>query len=152
MTLSNSVHEAWLTEDQAVDHASLIPQYVQLAAILRSKIVAWGVPAGTVGPAEAQIAGQYGVSRATARKAYRLLDELGYTDLLADGGHVVARAYKTTTLTPAINSTLTARPATPEERAALCLVPGTPVIEVKEPGRRPVAYDATRTTVEFAGR
>ncbi|HYK68023.1 MAG TPA: winged helix-turn-helix domain-containing protein [Streptosporangiaceae bacterium] len=149
MTRSDSLHEAWLTEEQAVDHESLIPQFVQLAAIMRAKIIAWGLPAGTLGPAEAQLAQKYGVSRATARQAYRLLEELGYTDSREGGGHLVARAYKTTTLTPMLNSTITARPATPDERAELCLVPGTPMIEVKEPGKDPAAYDATRTTVEF---
>ena len=152
MTRSAITNEAWLTEDQAVDHESLIPQYVQLAAILRAKIVAWALPAGTIGPAEAQLAAKYGVSRATARKAYLLLDELGYTDTREGGGHLVARAHHTTTLTPGLNSTITARPATPDERADLSLVPGTPIIEVKEPGKPPVAYDATRTTVEFVAR
>lgn len=149
MTLSNSLHEAWLADEHAVDHESLIPQYVQLAAILRAKIVAWGLPAGTIGPGEAQLAIKYGVSRATARKAYLLLDELGYTDWRDGGGHLVARDNKMATLTPGVNSTITARPATPDERAALSLVPGTPVIEVKEPGKLPVVYDATRTKVEF---
>src|SRR5215469_9689621 len=106
MTRSLIVNEAWLTEDQSVDHESLIPQYVQLAAILRAKIVAWGLPAGTIGPAEAQLAEKYGVSRATARKAYRLLDELGYTDSRDGRGHLVARDSQTTTLTPGPNSTI----------------------------------------------
>ncbi|HEY7325858.1 MAG TPA: GntR family transcriptional regulator [Streptosporangiaceae bacterium] len=152
MTRSSFFDEAWLTEEHSVDHGSLIPQYVQLAAILRAKIVAWALPAGTIGPAEAQLAEKYGVSRATARKAYLLLDELGYTDAREGGGHLVARAHKTMTLTPSLNSTITARPATPDERDELSLVPGTPIIEVKEPGKRPVAYDATRTTVEFVAR
>jgi len=149
MALSNSVREAWLTDEHAVDRGSLIPQYVQLAAILRSEIVAWGVPAGTIGPSETELAAKFGVSRATARRAYRLLDELGFTDWREDGEHLVARDNKIATLSPGLNSTVTARPATPAERAELCLVPGTPVIEVTEPGKRPVVYDATRTMVEF---
>jgi len=92
------------------------------------------------------------VSRATARKAYLLLDELGYTDWCEGGGHLLARDNKMATISPGVNSTITARPATPDERAELSLVPGTPVIVVQEPGKSPVVYDATRTTVEFAAR
>jgi DNA-binding GntR family transcriptional regulator len=147
---SISAHEARLSDAQELDRGSLIPLFMQVAAIMRAKIVAWEVPAGTASPGEAELAGQYGVSRATVRKAYRMLDELGYTDPLEGGGHVVARDGTMTTIATALNSRVTARPPTPAERDALCLVPGTPVLEVTEPGKRPVVYDATRTAVEFA--
>jgi DNA-binding GntR family transcriptional regulator len=140
---------AWLSAEWAIDDKSAIPTYVQVAALVRAQIIAYGLEQGAAAPSEAQLAARLGVSKETARQAYKLLDELGYTRTKRGVGHFVAKTHKLTILTPKPDSKITARPATADERLAIGLVPGVPVLVVEEPGKHPIAYDATRTVVSF---
>jgi DNA-binding transcriptional regulator YhcF (GntR family) len=140
-----------MSEGYAIDAGSLIPQYVQLAGIMKAKFVAYGIPIGSSCPTEAQLADKYGVSRDVARRAYLLLDELGYTKTKRGVGRFTARAHTTEIIRPKADSKVLARMALPGESLQLGLVPGDPLIVVKEPGRQPVIYDARRSVVEFTG-
>jgi DNA-binding GntR family transcriptional regulator len=60
-----------------IERPSPIAVWRQLAAILRAQIESGELPPGGMLPSESQLMGQYEVSRDTARKAVRHLQELG---------------------------------------------------------------------------
>jgi GntR family transcriptional regulator len=68
--ICQSSRVVWVDADQ-IDHASGVPPYRQLAAILRARIDA-GTLTGRL-PAERALAGEYGVAAGTVRKALAIL-------------------------------------------------------------------------------
>src|SRR3546814_1075555 len=67
---SSDLHDATLIQVREI-------RYRTIAAELRSQITAGELGAGAVLPSEADLAGSYGVSRVTVRKALELLRDEG---------------------------------------------------------------------------
>ena len=76
--------------DDTIDPRGRVPEYRQLAAILRTRIRSGAYPPGAVMPSEQQIRDEFGISRNTARRAIALLRDEGIVTTVAGRGSYVA--------------------------------------------------------------
>ena len=72
-----------------IDRNSLVPVYVQLAAILRDRIESGAIGRGQVLPSKRQLRGEFGVSGETCDKAIGLLRAEGRLVTVRGKGHYV---------------------------------------------------------------
>jgi GntR family transcriptional regulator len=72
-----------------VDREGKTPIYLQIAAILRARITSEQIRPGRPVPSEPQLAGEFGVSRLTARKAVRVLADEGLVEVVQGRGAFV---------------------------------------------------------------
>lgn len=75
----------------AYDPLSPVPRYRQVAQILREQIEAGQLQPDRPIPSEAQLVGEYGIARHTARAAVRLLREWGLVQTVPGLGTYVLR-------------------------------------------------------------
>ena len=73
------------------DPLAPVPRYRQIAGILRERIEAGELEPDRPIPSEAQIQGEFGVARETARRAVALLREEGYVVTVPGMGTYVKR-------------------------------------------------------------
>jgi DNA-binding GntR family transcriptional regulator len=118
--------------------------YQQIAAALREQILSGRLGPGQAVPSERTLAGEYGVTRETARRAHALLRAEGLVD--APPGHalVVREQTELSDLVPPAGATVTARMPTAEERAELDIPDGVPVLWVVRDDGTAQAYPADR--------
>ena len=64
-------------DESPIERRGRIPEYRQLAAILRGRILAGTYPPGGVLPSENQLEGEFGISRNTSRRAIAILRDDG---------------------------------------------------------------------------
>ena len=123
-----------------------IPLYYQLATLLREKIVAGHHGPGDRFPTEADLVGEYGLSRITVRQALRSMEEQGLIERRPGKGTFVAgslsiaeRPVFSCSLEGLISTCLCASPvapeisrvtATPDDAACLHVKPRTALIQV----------------------
>jgi GntR family transcriptional regulator len=75
-----------------IDHGAAMPVYLQLSAILRSRIESGELPAGRALPSETTLMQEHGIARETARKAVRVLRDEGLVEVIQGrGAYVVQR-------------------------------------------------------------
>jgi DNA-binding GntR family transcriptional regulator len=74
-----------------VDHASAVPPYRQIAAILRARIKSGDLAPGAAVPSVRTIQQEYGVAQTTARKAIRVLVDEGLAEIVTGWGTFVAK-------------------------------------------------------------
>ena len=74
-----------------VDHESAVPPYLQIAAILRSRIESGELAPGAAVPSVRTIQQEYGVAQTTARKAIRVLVDEGLAEIVTGWGTFVAK-------------------------------------------------------------
>jgi DNA-binding GntR family transcriptional regulator len=72
-----------------IDREGKTPVYQQIAAILRDRITTGQILPGRPVPSEPQLAGEFGVSRLTARKAVRVLADEGLVEVVTGRGAYV---------------------------------------------------------------
>lgn len=72
-----------------IDRDSPVPPYLQVAAILRSRIESGELPPKTRLPSIVGLVQEYGIARTTAGKALSLLVEEGYAERVTGWGHFV---------------------------------------------------------------
>jgi DNA-binding transcriptional regulator YhcF (GntR family) len=153
-TVSRRDDEVWAQVDSSeVDLEGIVPVYLQVASNIRWHVIQWQLPAGTPLPAENDLAGLYGVSRDTVRRAYGILRMYGMIATRRGAGHYlksrpdlqsvkVAPGSRITAVMRAARSPEAMAALTPEGRALF-----SPVITVEEPGRLPAHYDSATTVV-----
>src|SRR5258707_7519381 len=78
-------------EGEAIVHASPVPFYEQLTAILRREIASGRLPPGKIEGGEDRLAQRYGVSRATVRPALDTLKAEGLVTTSRSQGTYVLR-------------------------------------------------------------
>jgi DNA-binding transcriptional MocR family regulator len=129
--------------------AKKVPLYVQIAQLVRQRIYQgeWG--AGDTLPAEIALRGHYGVSLETVRSALSMLREEGLIVTEHGAGSRVGYVPGRVTVTAAAGDSAESRMPTPDERKALGLPAGVPVVVLRHPDGREEIYDSMRTRVEF---
>ena len=75
---------------EVIDHGEAEPDYRQLAAILRARILAGRIAPGHVLPSEKQLEQEFGLSRNTSRRAIALLRDEGLVVTVAGRGSYAA--------------------------------------------------------------
>lgn len=138
-----------------IDPRGALPAYVQLAAILRSLIIARKMPVGTPLQSEPELAERYGISRSTVRRAIKVLDyDLAMIESRAGIGHHVSFCPPVETIEVSRGVKITGRYPQPKERHIGAQghngMSTFTVLVVEEPGKEPVLYDATRTEIVTA--
>src|SRR5258708_37273719 len=78
-------------EGEGIDHASPVPFYEQLTAILRREIASGRLPPGKIEGGEDRLAQRYGVSRPTVRRALDTLKAEGLVTTSRSKGTYVLR-------------------------------------------------------------
>jgi GntR family transcriptional regulator len=73
-----------------VDHESAVPPYLQIAALLRSRIESGELAPGAAVPSVRTIQQEYGVAQTTARNAIRVLVDEGLAEIVTGWGTFVA--------------------------------------------------------------
>jgi len=74
-----------------IEHASAVPPYRQLAAILRDQIQSGELAPGAAVPSVKRLRQEYGVAETTARKAVALLRDEGLVETVMGWGSFVAK-------------------------------------------------------------
>ncbi len=72
-----------------VDHEGRTPVYLQIAAILRDRILSGELAPGRPVPSETTLMQEHGVARLTARKAVRVLVNEGLVEVVTGRGAYV---------------------------------------------------------------
>lgn len=127
-----------------------VPLYVRIAAGLRKQILAGEVSPGDRLPTEADLIRRYSVARETARKALELLRREGVAVTRQGLGTFVREALPMERLALHPDDEAVSRMPTPDERLALGIGEGVPVIEVRSPGQKPSLYPSDRTVLTVA--
>ncbi|MFI2430656.1 GntR family transcriptional regulator [Streptomyces sp. NPDC018693] len=79
--------------DDELDPEAADPLYLQLAAVLISRIASGAYPLGRSLPGVDRLMQEFGIARGTARKTLVLLAELGYVrTVVGKGSFVIERA------------------------------------------------------------
>lgn len=66
-----------------------IPRHVQVASVLRERIVSGKLTSRMPIPSESQLQGEFGIARDTVRKAVRILRDEGYVQTVKGMGSFV---------------------------------------------------------------
>lgn len=131
----------------------IVPPYLQVASNVRWHIIQWQLPVGTALPGEVEMAGYFGVSRDTVRRAYEILRRYGMIATRRGAGTFiksrpdmqyvrVAHGSRITAVMLAARSPVALEALTPEGRSLY-----SPVITVEEPGKPPAHYDSATTVI-----
>ena len=130
-----------------INPRSMLPAYLQLAIYLRGAIIVRQLPPGAPLPSEPELAQRYAVSRETARRAMRLLREIGLAEARQGVGHFVMRTPRINRVVLAPGSRVIVRLPQPHEQGELL---GLTTFVVTEPGKPPVTYDTAQTVLVAA--
>lgn len=122
-----------------------IPTYVRIAGDLQQQITTGDLPPGARLPTEPSLMRQYGVARETIRKALDLLRHGGFAVTRQGLGTFVREEMAVETVQLQSGDEVTARMPTLDERAALGIAEGVPVVEVREAGGKVQLYAGDRT-------
>lgn len=133
-----------------LDPHSGVPLHRQLAAILRARIAAGEWAAGTLLPAQARIGYDYGVGKATVQAAVIALRTEGLVDVERGVGIRVREPAEQQRVAVPRGAQVSARMPTTEERAALDVPDGVPVLVVELGGRVRGVYAADRTVLTLS--
>ena len=79
-----------MSSGDEIRHRAAVPEYRQLAAILRRRIRDGRIPPGAVLPSEQQLRDEFGISRNTSRRAIALLRGEGLVVTVAGRGSYAA--------------------------------------------------------------
>jgi DNA-binding GntR family transcriptional regulator len=130
-----------------LDPSARMPPYLQVAQLVRQRIMSCEFGTHQALPAEQALATTYGVSRDTVRSALAVLRSEGLVMTRRGAGTIVAAVPPRITITVVAGDQCTSRMPTAGERAALDIAEGVPVIAVTRPGRGEELLDANRTQV-----
>jgi DNA-binding transcriptional MocR family regulator len=130
-----------------INPRSMLPAYLQLAIYLRGAIIVRQLPPGSPLPSEPELTERYGVSRDTARRAMRLLHEIGLAEARRGVGHFVLRTPQINRVVLAPGARVIVRLPQPHEQGELL---GLTTFVVSEPGKAPVTYDTAQTVLVAA--
>jgi GntR family transcriptional regulator len=72
-----------------MDFRDDVPRWVQVADVLKARIMDGTYPAGTRVPSVVQLTGEFGIASATAQKALRALRDEGFTRTVVGMGSFV---------------------------------------------------------------
>ncbi|MER7268447.1 GntR family transcriptional regulator [Micromonospora carbonacea] len=116
-----------------IDPRSHTPVYVQLADLLRERIEAGDLPAGSTIGSETQLMQEYGIGRDAVRMAIALLRSEGLVVTVRGHGSYVREAPPRRRVELVPGATVVARMPSGTERRAMQLDEGVPVLEVRGP-------------------
>jgi GntR family transcriptional regulator len=116
-----------------IDPRSHTPVYVQLADLLRERIEAGDLPAGSTIGSETQLMQEYGIGRDAVRMAIALLRSEGLVVTVRGHGSYVREAPPRRRVELVPGATVVARMPSGTERRAMQLDEGVPVLEVRCP-------------------
>ncbi|MEV5818243.1 GntR family transcriptional regulator [Micromonospora harpali] len=116
-----------------IDPRSHTPVYVQLADLLRERIEAGDLPAGSAIGSETQLMQEYGIGRDAVRMAISTLRSEGLVTTNRGRGSVVREAPPRRRVELVPGATVVARMPSGTERRAMQLDEGVPVLEVRGP-------------------
>ncbi|WP_431903672.1 GntR family transcriptional regulator [Micromonospora carbonacea] len=116
-----------------IDPRSHTPVYVQLADLLRERIEAGDLPAGSTIGSETQLMQEYGIGRDAVRMAIALLRSEGLVVTVRGHGSYVREAPPRRRVELAPGATVVTRMPSGTERRAMQLDEGVPVLEVRGP-------------------
>lgn len=124
-----------------------LPRYVQLAAMIRGRIIAGALPAGARVPSEPELADEHDVSKTTAARALEMLVSEGLIVRHAGRGSFVAPGVSAHHVEVSVppGSRVTARWPAPGELSGA--PPGTIALVVIIPGMPEALYPADRASV-----
>jgi GntR family transcriptional regulator len=134
----------------AIDPGSWKPAYVQLAEILRRGILGGVYLPGGQLPSEMQLRGEYGVARGTIRQAVAALRAEGLVETRHAEGTFVTETAEPEVIAVGAGARVRARMPTPEERRALAVREGIPVLVIEDRGALTVRA-ADEVILEFRG-
>ncbi|TDC81092.1 GntR family transcriptional regulator [Micromonospora sp. KC606] len=127
-----------------IDLHSGVPRHLQLAAQLRSRIIAGVYAPSDLLPSETRLSQEYGVGRGTVRRAVSLLRAEGLVDAASGRGTRVREPVELRRESVPRGAIIQARMPTPEERASLGIPEGVPVQVVTVGGRLRGVYPANQ--------
>ncbi|MBE1486421.1 GntR family transcriptional regulator [Plantactinospora soyae] len=122
--------------------------YQEIASTLRTEIHSGKYRPGRRLPSEGALAQTYGVASKTARAALKQLRDEGLAELVRGYGVVVREPVEPQLIVAEPGSQVWARNPTPEERRALDVPEGVPLLIIRSPGGLDEAYSAHRHRVE----
>lgn len=127
-----------------IDPHSGVPAHRQLAELLRARITSGEWPPGSLLPPAPRLRHEYGVGKATVQAAVAALRAEGLIGLERGIGIRVREPVERRRVAVPRGSTIRARMPTPQERAALDVPEGVPVLVVIIGGRERGPYPADR--------
>lgn len=125
--------------------------YEQIAAALREQITSGQLRPGQALPSTRSLAQQYGIARETAKKAHDRLREEGLIVKARGHAWMVRERPEMRDLTPPAGSTVTARPATAQERSDMNLPDGVPLLVVTDREGTVAVFPADRWRLIWPG-
>lgn len=134
----------------SIDTAGHVPLYLQVAQLIRQRIMSGEWQTGDTLPGEHALTARYGVSYSTIRSAIAVLRTEELVMTRRGVGSVVASVPPRITITAGKGDRVRSRMPTPEERRALGIAEGIPVTVVERPGRDPEVFDSGRAEVVFS--
>lgn len=134
-------------DSDRVDPDSDRALYRQLADILREQIHAGALPAGELLPSVTRLQQKYDLGREAVRAALRVLRAEGLIETTSGVGSVVRDPGQTQTVKVQPGDLITTVMPTPQERRALGIPEGVPVLAVERDGQRTL-YAGDRTALE----
>jgi DNA-binding GntR family transcriptional regulator len=135
------------SEGRKLDPGARMPPYLQVAQLVRQQIMSGQYRTHQSLPSEQALADTYGVSRDTVRAALTVLRGEELVTTRRGAGSTVGTVPPKITVTVTAGDVFTSRMPTPDERQALGIAEGVPVIAVTRPGRGEELFDANRTQV-----
>jgi DNA-binding FadR family transcriptional regulator len=130
-----------------IDPHSGIPRWRQLAADLRRRIASGELAPGADLPSEVRLSQEYGVGRATVRRAIAELRSDGLVDVVHGYGTRVRGPVERAEVTAEADSVISTRMPTPAERAAFAMADGVPMLVVTGPDGLQEAYPGDEVVV-----
>lgn len=130
-----------------INRRSFVPVYQQLADILAEQIRAGELAPGDPISGELRLAGDYGVGRATVRKALLMLRSEGLIVTRKGEGTFVREPRRRRVVRVDADTTVTVRMPSAEERLRLDVDEGTPVLVVERPGEDPELLRGDEVTI-----
>lgn len=127
-------------------------QWARVAARLRADIAEGRLSLGERIAGEIELAARYGVSRGVVQRALMQLRNEGLLYTVHGQGSYVASRPVLNTVTVGAADRVAARLPEDDERVALGMAPGVPLIVVTRPGADPEYYDAAVTIVRGHGQ
>ncbi|MER5701249.1 GntR family transcriptional regulator [Micromonospora sp. NPDC002296] len=116
-----------------IDPRSHTPVYVQLAELLRQRIESDELAPGSALPSEARLTQEYGIGREAVRMAISLLRSEGLVVTVRGHGSYVRAAPERRRVELPPGASVIARVPSVNERRAMQLDEGVPVLEVRGP-------------------
>ncbi|MBB5130561.1 GntR family transcriptional regulator [Thermocatellispora tengchongensis] len=117
-----------------INRRSYVPLHIQLADILRRRIRAGDLAAGSTLPTEHQLATTYGISRDSVRKALAVLRSEGVVMTTRGEGTRVRAVPERRRIALGPGDEVVIRMPTPEERAEIGIDEGVPLAVISRPG------------------